>query len=153
MRLRWSVLLPLAGLVLFTAVSYQSSRVNDELQRSPNRYYWWSSLRLDTDPLNRNPRPAERCKDDPDHCASWDVSSPRAAPGWLDKVLVVSAFPAFLAAFALVLAFGRQGTSEVLIFMVVMPTFLFGWYYFIGRLIERWFYKRARAKSTPLKMT
>jgi len=30
-----------------------------------------------------------------------------------------------------------------------MPTFLFGWYYFIGRLIERWFYKRARAKSTP----
>jgi hypothetical protein len=37
--------------------------------------------------------------------------------------------------------------------MVVMPTFLFGWYYFIGRLVERWFYKRARAKSTPLKMT
>ena len=126
MRARWSVLLPLAGLLLFTVVSYQSSRVNDELQRSPNRYYWWSSLRLDTDPLNRNPKPAERCKDDPDHCAGWDVSSPRVAPGWLDKVLVVSSFPAFLAAFALVLAFGRQGTSEVLIFMVVMPTFLFG---------------------------
>jgi hypothetical protein len=74
-------------------------------------------------------------------------------PGWLDKVLVVSAFPAFLAAFALVLAFGRQGTSEVLIFMVVMPTFLFGWYYFIGRMIERWFYRRRTAKRAPLTMT
>jgi hypothetical protein len=81
------------------------------------------------------------------------VSSPRVAPGSLDKVLVVSAFPAFLAAFALVLAFGRQGTSEVLIFMVVMPTFLFGWYYFIGRLIERWFHKRRLAKRSAPKMT
>jgi len=38
MSLRWSIILPLAGLLLFTVVSYQSSRVNDELQRSPNRY-------------------------------------------------------------------------------------------------------------------
>jgi len=153
MSLRWSVVLPLAGLLLFTIVSYQSSRLNDELQRSPNRYYWWSSLRLDTDPLNRNPKPADRCRDDPDHCASWDVSNPRVPPGWLDKVLVVSAFPAFLAAFALVLAFGRQGTSEVLIFMVVMPTFLFGWYYFIGRMIERLLYRRRIGKRSSLKMT
>jgi hypothetical protein len=51
------------------------------------------------------------------------------------------------------LAFGRQGASEVLIFMVVMPTFLFGWYYFIGRLIERWIYRRRRAKRVPLKMS
>ena len=153
MRFPWSIILPLGGLLLFTVVSYQSSHVNDELQRSPNRYYWWSSLRLDTDPLNRNPKPADRCQDDPQRCASWDVSSPRIAPGWLDKVLVVSAFPAFLAAFALVLAFGRQGTNEVLVFMVVMPTFLFGWYYFIGRLIERWINKLRRRKHAPLKMT
>jgi len=153
MHLRWSVILPLAGLLLFTIVSYQSSRVNDELHRSPNRYYRWSSLRLDTDPINRNPKPADRCKDEPDHCAGWDVSTRRPAPGRLDRILVVSAFPAFLAAFALVLAFGRQGTSEVLVFMVVMPTFLFGWYYFIGRMIERWFYKRRRAKNIPLKIT
>src|SRR5215467_7598835 len=153
MSLRWSVVLPLAGLLLFTMVSYQSSRVNDELQRSPNRYYWWSSLRLDTDPLNRNPKPAERSKDDPQNCSSWDVSSPRVAPSWLDKILVVSAFPAFLAAFALVLDFGRQGISEVLVFMVVMPTFLFFWYYFIGRLMERWFRKLRSGRNTPLKMT
>jgi len=52
-----------------------------------------------------------------------------------------------------VLAFGRQGTSEVLVFMVVMPTFLFGWYYFIGRLIERWIRKLRRTRHAPLKMT
>jgi hypothetical protein len=153
MSLRWSVILPLAGLLLFTVVSYKSSRVNDELQRTPNRYYWWSSLRLDTDPLNRNPKPAERCQDDPGRCASWDVATPRVAPGWLDKALVVTAFPAFLAAFALVLALGRQGISEVLIFMVVMPTFLFSWYFFIGRFIERWLHKRKLAKRTPLILT
>ena len=81
------------------------------------------------------------------------MATPRVAPSWLDKVLVVTAFPAFLAAFALVLALGRQGISEVLIFMVVMPTFLFGWYFFIGRWIERWLNKRKLAKRTSLTMT
>jgi len=153
MLMRWSVLLPFLGLVLFGAVSYHSKQVNDELQRSPNRYFWWSSLRLDSDPLNQHPKPPELCQYDPLRCANWDVNTRQVSPGWLDRTLVVTSFPAFLAGFALVLALARQGINEVLTFMVVMPTLLFGWYFFLGWMVERWWSKRKRAKPGPLKLT
>jgi hypothetical protein len=152
MQIRWGNILPFIGLALFAVVSYQSARINDQLQRSPNRYFWWSSLRLDSDPLNLHPKPPERCQYDPAHCADWDVSTRRNPPGWLDRVLVLSALPAFLAGFALVLALARKGVNEVMTFMVSMPMLLYGWYYFVGWLIEYWVYRR-KSKNVVFKIT
>lgn len=153
MRKRWSILLPVAGLALFTWVSYRSSLVNRELQRSPNRYFWWSSLLLDSDPLDRDPKPAALCQYDAAHCANWEVPGKSGGPGWADRVLVFSSLPAFLGGCALVFAFGRMGIDEVLTFMVVMPMLLFTWFHLAGRLIDHWWRKRRQARSAALKLT
>lgn len=153
MGMRWTIILPVVGLLLFTAVSFESARENDRLQQSPNRYYWWSSLRLDSDPLNEHPRPAERCQYDPEACTNWDVPTQRTAPGWLDRVLVVSALPAFLLGFGISYLLGQRGVDEVLSFMVAMPVLIFGWYYLVGWLIESWVRRRKLEKKVPLKLT
>jgi len=153
MQIRWGNILPFIGLALFAMVSYQSARVNDQLQHSPNRYFWWSSLRLDSDPLNQHPKPPERCLYDPGHCANWDVSPRRNPPGWLDRALVLSAFPAFLTGFALVLLMARKGVNEVMTFMVSMPMLLYGWYYLVGWLIERWISDRRQRKTVAFRIT
>jgi hypothetical protein len=51
-----------------------------------------------------------------------------------------------------VVVLSKAGLDEVLTFMVSMPILLFVWYYFVGWLIERWGYRRAQAKSVPLKI-
>ena len=150
MRKRWSIILPVAGLALFTVVSYRSALVNRELQRSPNRYFWWSALLLDSDPLDQNPKPAALCQYEASHCANWEVPGKSGAPGWLDRVLVFSSLPAFLAGCAVVFAFGRMGIDEVLSFMVVMPMLLFTWFHLAGRLIDRLRHKRRQARGAPL---
>ena len=53
---------------------------------------------------------------------------------------------------AIVVVLSKAGLDEVLTFMVSMPILLFVWYYFVGWLIERWGYRRAQAKSVPLKI-
>ena len=152
-EMRAAIIFPVVGLLLFTAVSIESARVNDQLQQSPNRYYWWSSLRLDSDPLNQNPRPAERCQYDPEACANWDVPTQRQAPGWLDRVLVVSGLPAFLLGVGICHGLGRHGVDEVLSFMVAMPELIFGWSYLLGWLLESWIRRRKLEKKVPLTLT
>jgi len=76
----------------------------------------------------------------------------KIAPGWLEKSLVVSAFPAFLAGFAIVAGLSKLGIDEVLTFFISMPILLFGWYYFVGWLIEHLLDRRARLKDIPLKL-
>lgn len=154
MGIRWSAILPVLGLILFTVVSYRSTRLNDELQKTPNRYFWWSSLRLDLDPLNQHPKPPERCQYDPEHCVRWDISPVQhVSPGWPDRILVFSALPAFVIGIGVVFGFSRRGFNEVLTFMVAMPILLFAWYFLVGWLIERWISRRKRAKDVPLKLT
>ena len=154
MRERWGILLPVAGLALFTLVSYRSALLNHQLQRSsPNRYFWWSTLLLDSDPLDRNPKPVALCQYDPAHCASWEVPGKSPRPAWPDRALVFSSLPAFLAGWAIVYLCGRAGVDEVLTFLVVMPMLLFTWFYLAGRLIDRWSRKRRQARGTGLKLT
>ena len=76
----------------------------------------------------------------------------KIAPGWLEKSLVVSAFPAVLAGFAIVAGLSKLGIDEVLTFFVSMPILLFGWYYLVGWLIELWLDRRTRIKNIPLKL-
>ncbi len=144
--------MPLIGLFLFTAVAYRSMPANHHEREAPRRYYWWSSLRLDSDPLDRNPAPAKPCPEGIANCSNGETPNVKIAPGWLEKFLVVSAFPAFLAGFAVVAGLSKLGIDEVLTFFVSMPILLCGWYYLVGWLIERWLDRRAQARSTPLKI-
>jgi hypothetical protein len=153
MRQRWSVILPIAGLILFAAVSYRSMDVNHHEEGTPTKYYWWSSLRLDSDPLNGNAALAKPCANEKANCTNWQPSHIWVEPGRLDKLLVVSALPAFLAGAAIVIGLSKLGIDEVLTFMVSMPILIFAWYYLVGWLIDRWSHNRKQAKSVQLKLT
>ena len=71
MRIRWRLILPVIGLVLFAIVSYGSFKRNRETGLANNRYFWWSSVRLNSDPLNKHPRVPTPCKDTIGDCINW----------------------------------------------------------------------------------
>jgi hypothetical protein len=152
MRIRWSVILPIIGLVLFAAVTYRSMPANHHESLVPRRYYWWSSLRLDSDPLQKNSASAKPCPNGIPDCSNGESPNVKIPPQWLEKLLVFPAFPAFLAGFAIVAGLSKLGIDEVLTFFVSMPILLFGWYYLVGWLIERLLDRRARLKNIPLKL-
>jgi hypothetical protein len=128
--------LPVIGLALFSAESYHSIRFNRETQRIPSRYFWWSSLRLDSDPLNRHPKDATPCKNGEENC--WDLRDTWVDPAYLTRFQVLTAFPAFIVGGLAVGGLGKLGISEVSSFMFLMPVLIVAWYYFVGRLLDRW---------------
>jgi hypothetical protein len=95
MGMRWRLALPVFGLILFGGVTCNSFNLNREIQRSANRYFWWSSVRLDSDPLNRHALATVPCKDG-EKCASWTPAFIWVEPGWFAKSLMLAAFPAFV---------------------------------------------------------
>ena len=143
---RWRIALPIIGLSFFAALTYNSVRMNRETQRSPSRYFWWTSIRLDSDPLNRHPKGATGCKNGEENCETWDPDLPNmwVDPGWLAKFLMLSALPAFVVGGFAVSGLGRLGLSQVSSFMFLMPVLIFAWYYFIGWLLDRWRYRHLR---------
>jgi hypothetical protein len=153
MRLRWSLILPIVGLILFTAVTIRSAKFNAHDESHPRKYFWWSSLRLDTDPLNRHPVPAQPCSDGGQNCAEWMLRAQWVTPSIVDRVLAISGLPAFFVGALIVAVCSNLGIDEVLAFMVSMPVLLFCWYYFVGWLIDRWLYKRKQSKAVQFKVT
>lgn len=153
MRRIFSVLLPLAGLALFAIVSYRSALLNHRAQPEQNKYLWWSSLRLDTDPQNEHPSPVPPCKDKDAKCAQEKFPETKIAPDWPDKILVFTAFPAFLTGFGAVMALSLAGIDEVFSFMIVMPILIFGWFYFIGLLLDAWIARLSARKPAQLRIT
>jgi hypothetical protein len=151
MHTRWSMILPIIGLILFAAVSYKSMPLNEHEQEAPRKYYWWSSLRLDSDPLNQSPQLPAPCTNDK-NCSNGEFPNTKIAPRWLDRVLIISALPAFLVCATIMVILSKLGLDEVRTFMVSMPILLFAWYYFVGWLIERWSYRRAQARGIQLKI-
>jgi hypothetical protein len=136
--------LPLWGLILFALLSYHAIRVNHEMrQGSPGRYFWWGSIRLDSDPLNKHPRAPLSCEHGIEDCVNWDPEYIWVTPGLMEKALVLSALPAFAASLAVVHGLARLGISQVLSFMSSTPVFIFAWFYFAGWLLDRWRYKRS----------
>ena len=132
MRIYWRIALPIAGLLLFAMVSYRAFNRNYR----PARYFLWSSVRLDTDPLNGRAKFEMVCKEE-EGCIDWDPNTLWGAPGWTAELLILSALPAFLIGMGITRGLARLGVNEVTTFMVVMPFALFGWYYFCGWLIDR----------------
>src|SRR5215472_6573785 len=147
MRIRWKFVLPLLGLSLFAVITYESWHRRQENGLSHSRYFWWSYIRLDSDPLNTNPPApvASPCKDVQEVCVAWDPIS--ITPGWPVKLLVLTAFPAFFIEVVLVTGLGRFGISQVTTFMISMPLLIFAWYYLIGWLLDRRKDKRRLLKS------
>jgi hypothetical protein len=147
MRMRWALTLPAIGLLLFAFVSYSSLRLNRHTLRASSRYFWWSSIRLDSDPLNKHVKAPTKmpCENGNDSCIGWDsVYNIWVEPGWIDKSLTFSAFPAFIIGAAVVHGAGRLGISEVISFMISMPVLIVAWYCFVGWLIDRWVLGRRR---------
>ena len=139
---RWRLVLPIIGLSLFAVFTYHSVRMNRETQPAPSRYFWWESLRLDSDPLNKHPKGATRCKNGEENCVTWE--NMWVDPGWLAEFLMLSALPAFIVGGFAVRGLARLGVSEVSSFMFLMPALIFAWYYFVGWLLDRWRYKHLR---------
>jgi len=132
--------LPVFGLILFSAVSYHSY----ETQRAPNKYFYWSLIRLDSDPANKRNRNAPPCEDGKENCTNWDLTTADrwVDPGLLEKILMLSALPAFIVGGLAVTALGRLGISQVSGFMFLMPVLIFAWYYLVSWLVGRWIRKR-----------
>jgi len=144
MRWRWRVGLCLWGITLFSLLTYHAIRVNHEMrQGQTSRYFWWGGIRLDSDPLNKHPRKPSCEQSTADCSISRDPEHIWVTPGWMEKVLVLSALPAFLCSLAFVRGLGRLGFSESVSFMVTMPVFIFAWFYAIGWLADRWRYSRS----------
>ena len=97
----------------------------------------WSAIRLDSDPAHRHNWSVTPCKDDKENCVSWDLRDTWVDPGLLEKVLLLSAFPAFILGKFFVALLGWLGINQVWTFMSLMPLLIFAWYYFIGWLLDR----------------
>jgi hypothetical protein len=140
------VVLPLLGLLFFGIWSYGSYRFNQHTRI--DKYYWWVSIRLDRDPLNRHPAVIPSCN--PGEADCWQPTSIWVEPGWLAIVLMTSAFPAFFLGRTLAHAVGQLGVSEVTTFMISVPILMFAWYYFLSwagfRMVAR--LRRRRFEGT-----
>ena len=145
MRRFWRVVLPIVGLLLFSIVSWHDFRINKETHsRLPNKYFMWSAIRLDTDPTNQRTWNSQTCKEGEEHCISWELTNTWVDPGPLDGSLLVTAFPAFIFGRLFVGLLGTMGVNELTSFMLLMPPLLLIWYYFIGRLLDRWLLQRSK---------
>ena len=140
MRKHWRIVLPVFGLILFSTVSYRSY----ERQCAPSRYFYWSLIQLDSDPLNKGSRGGTPCGEGKGNCVNWDLSIADRwdAPELQVKILVLSALPAFLVGAFAVDVLGRLGISQVSSFMFLMPVLVFAWYYLVCWLLDRWIRKR-----------
>ena len=146
MRIRWKLVLPILGLVIFglgTASSVYTDRV---LPHNPHRYFWWSSIRLDPDPLNKHPHAFATHKEGRGNYTGWELRDVWVEPGWLAECFMVLALPAFVAGMVIVHGLGRLGVNEVWSFMISMPFLILAWYCFIGWLLDHW--KSKRTQST-----
>jgi hypothetical protein len=151
---RWRIALPCIGLSLFIALTHGSLRMNREIQkRSPSQYFWWTSIRLDSDPLNRHPKSTTTpCKNGEENCVNWELPPiVWVDPSWAAKFLMLSALPAFVVGTAAVRGLASLGVSEVWSFAIVMPLLILAWFYFVGWLIDRWVHKRSQRRAqTPV---
>ena len=141
------------GLVLFGLLTYGSIQGNREMSHGRKfRYFWWGSVRLDSDPLNKHAS-LEPCNAEAEGNSVWAPGYIAVDAGWIEKALVISALPAFLVGAAFVRGLARLGISEFASFMCVMPGLVLVWFYGVGWLLDRWRHRRSLRRasaSSPL---
>jgi hypothetical protein len=143
--MRWQITLPLVGLLIFGTVTYHEVRWN-RTEVNSTRYFWWSSFRLDKDPLNHHPATIlpKPCEDGRPGCFSADLEYMWVEPGVLPMVLTLTALPAFAIGSVLVKTLGRLGVSQLTTFMSAMPFLITAWYFSVGWLLDWWRLRRKR---------
>jgi len=96
MSLRWRLVLPAFGLLLFLVETFGSVGLNHDL-RSRNPYrkdFYWGRFRLQTDPLGKLP-PAS-CRPEITDCSEWwEVRDVIVDPGPILSTLLLSGLPRF----------------------------------------------------------
>jgi hypothetical protein len=136
---RW--VLPVIGLMLFGMESYDSYRLNRQLAPSPHRYYWWSAIRLDSQPT-KAVETSPSCQSGTEDCI-FQPDFVWVDPGYASELLICSSLPGFAAEAAILAVGSRFGVSEVWTFMFTTPILVAGWFYFAGWLIDRWVQRRS----------
>jgi hypothetical protein len=63
-------------------------------------------------------------------------------PGTVTRTFMAFAMPAFLLSAVIVGGLRRLGINQIWSFMISMPLLIFGWFYFVGSLIDRRRWKR-----------
>jgi len=149
MRRRKRLILPLVGLFLFAAETYHSVRTNQDAHLASNRYFWWSLIRLDSDPLQRHPQTTRPCRDGEEGCVGWDLRAEWVDPALTTSALIVSALLAFVMGALIVRSLGHFGINKVWTFMISMPVLILAWFYLVSWPIDRW-YSRDGAKLSAL---
>ena len=148
MRMRWRPTLCLWGLVLFGLLTYASIRGNREMRHGrQGRYFWWGSVRLDSDPLGKHSTLGPCTQGQEGDCA-WDPLYIWVDPGLLQVALTISALPAFLVGRVFVRGLARLGVSELASFMSMMPILILVWFYGVGWLLDRWRHKRSLHRTS-----
>ena len=149
MRMRWRAILCLWGLALFALLTYGSMEMNREIhgQDRKGRYFWWGSVRLDSDPLNEHPTSKPCAQETQENC-SFDPQYIFVTPGFIERALFLSALPALLVAIAVVRGAAHLGVSELLSFMIAMPLFTIAWFYAVGWFLDRWLHRRSLHRAT-----
>jgi hypothetical protein len=146
MMIRWRFILPIAGLILFALVSWQAfSRQREIAHRG--KYFWWSSIMLDTDPAGKTFKPLPPSKEGIES-SCWDPIYLWRRSDWLAGLFILSGFPAFMTGVYLARLLGKLAVSEVTTFMFAMPLLLLTWYYLLGWWIDRRRAKRHRSSAT-----
>jgi hypothetical protein len=142
------MVLPVLGLIVFAGISWHAYSDLREGKAAAGRYFYvWSTIRLDSHPpTERSPVPCDKAKE----CVSWgepDESPPH--PGILVGIFAFCALPAFFIGLFITYGLGRFGINEIVGFMISMPLLIFGWFYFVGWLVDRWKFKH----SSPRRIT
>lgn len=133
MRILWQLILPGLALVIFGAVSLRYFQINRQFGPPQNRYFFWGGLLLDSaPPAQWRPKLAQVC----------DGPNVWSDPSFLTRGLVLTGFPAFVVGMPLIHLAGHFGVSELSSFFVLTPILLLGWFYLIGRIVDRLVRKR-----------
>jgi len=140
MTKRWRVALPVLGLILFGLVTYRSAAWYCRNPVDGGRYFFWSSIRLDSDPLGKHSKAPDKvgCKNIEADCLPVDPLEVWIEPGWMTRILMLAAVPAFLVGGGIIRLLARWGVSEVKSFMISMPLLIPVWFCFVGWLLDRW---------------
>lgn len=137
--MRWRLILPVLAIAWFGIGSYSAWRFNRQLDGScPARYFYWGSIRLDSDPLDRHHvfESSVPCNNGRKDCPCWEPVV-WIDPGWAGEAFIVLSLPAFLLTKVVSGTLAQFGVSKVTMFFASMPILMCAWFYVLGLWIDR----------------
>jgi hypothetical protein len=97
MTRRWQIILPVIALLVLAALTYHSIRMERLAFRGHHsRYFYWSSLPLDSEPSKGHLSGAVLCGNGDPTCFEFDMPTMWVDPGWLANFFMLTSAPAFI---------------------------------------------------------